>query len=127
MSSIKKPLNEEIRDLLFRADIGIYEHQVYKKMPGKRAFYREDPANTNTMTKKHAHVYSKPKGQGEELYSVNVDGTGHDGSSGREIPSSHADFFRDTLSYNIAPTNILESLNLDDLDTDVYELFVFYD
>ncbi|MDD2949968.1 MAG: hypothetical protein PHU29_04205 [Sulfuricurvum sp.] len=103
--------------------INIFEHHVYQNIPGTKNSFREDPTNTSSMTLKHAHVYAKPKGMGKELYSVNINGTGHDGSSGKEIPNSHADYFRDK-GYQIKNDNILESLLLNNLEPDEYELFI---
>ena len=99
----------------------LFEHKTYKNIPGTKNSYREDPGNTNTMTQKHAHTYAKPKGKGGQIYSVNKDGTGHDGSSGIEIPSAHADFFRGK-GYEIDASNILENIELSALDPDAYEL-----
>lgn len=103
--------------------IDLFEHETYKNIPGIKNSYREDPANTNTMTQKHAHVYAKPKGKGGQLYSVNIDGSGHDGSSGIEIPKTHATFFRDK-GYDIDVNNILESTELSILDPNVFELII---
>jgi hypothetical protein len=106
--------------------INLFEHQTYKNIPGTKNSYREDPGNTNTMTSKHSHVYAKPTGRGNEIYSVNIDGSGHDGSSGKEIPSSHAEFFRNK-GYSIPDDNILESLILSESIADEYELLIFED
>lgn len=101
----------------------LFEHQVYKNIPGTKNSYREDPANTNTSTVKHSHIYAKPKGKGAQLYSVNVDGSGHDGSSGIEIPSSHANFFRGK-GYDINSDNILESIYINNIDADEFEIIL---
>ena len=61
------------------------------------------------MTIKHSHVYAKLKGSGKEIYSVNIDGSGHDGSRGIKIPDSHAEFFR-RKGYRIPNDNILEGI-----------------
>ena len=106
--------------------LDLFEHQTYKNIPGTKNSYREDPGNTNTMTSKHSHVYARQKGMGSQLYSVNIDGSGHDGSSGIEIPSTHADFFRNR-GYNIPGNNILESLLLTESGADEYELFIIED
>lgn len=106
--------------------INLFEHQAYKNIPGTKNSYREDTGNTNTMTSKHSHVYAKSKGRGIEIYSVNIDGSGHDGSSGTEIPSSHAEFFR-SKGYSIPDNNILESLILSESASEEYELLIFED
>ena len=112
---------EKVKEL-----INLFEHQTYKNIPGTKNSYREDTGNTNTMTSRHSHVYAKPKGRGTEIYSVNIDGSGHDGSSGTEIPSSHAEFFR-SKGYSIPDNNILENLILSESVSEEYELFIFED
>ena len=107
-----------------RNRIELFEHEHYKRIPGKKASYRQDSAHTD-KSMKHSHIYAKPKGKGKELYSVNIDGSGHDGSSGVEIPQAHADYFRQN-SYNIDPTNILECVTIEDLSEATYTL-VFLD
>ncbi len=123
----------KINEIIDRADrlkekdlTELFEHQAYKNISGTKSSYREDPANTNTMTNKHAHVYAKLKGKGPQLYSVNKDGSGHDGSSGREIPNKHAEFLR-SKGYSIPDNNILESLVLSKTDKDLYELIILED
>lgn len=106
--------------------INLFEYETYKNIPGTKNSYREDTGNTNTMTSKHSHVYAKPKGRGTEIYSVNIDGSGHDGSSGKEIQSSHAEFFR-SKGYSIPDNNILESLILSESVSEEYELLIFED
>ena len=118
MKSFKEFLNEG-RDAMKL--IELFEHQTYKSIPGTKNSYREDSGNTNTMTQKHAHTFAKPKGNGSQLYSVNIDGSGHDGSSGAQISQAHAEFFRGK-GYDIDSSNILESINLSDLDPDDFEL-----
>ena len=65
----------------------------------------------------------KAKGGGGKLYAVNIDGSGHDGSSGTAIPASHADFFR-SKGYAIPDDNILESLDPDSVEADKFSLTV---
>lgn len=101
--------------------IQLFEHETYKLVPGTKNSYRTDSGNTNKKTIKHSHVYAKPKGGGSELYSVNIDGSGHDGSSGKAMSSLHADYFR-SLGYEIKPNNILECLELGEIDESTYTL-----
>ena len=54
---------------------------------------------------------------------MNIDGSGHDGSSGTAIPASHADFFR-SKGYAIPDDNILESLDPDSVEADKFSLTV---
>jgi hypothetical protein len=95
------------------------EHQTYKPIPGTQNSFRLDPANTSTMTQRHAHVYAQPGGKGRELYSVNLDGSGHDGSSGTAIPPKHAEFLR-SKGFDIPTNLVLESL---DYDTTEFNFF----
>ena len=104
--------------------IEIFEHETYKRIPGTKNSYRTDSGNTNTKTIKHSHIYAKLKGGGSELYSVNIDGSGHDGSRGTELPQSHADHFRE-LGYSINPNNILESIDFEKISRNTYSLIFF--
>ena len=124
MPGIKKALREKVLEDVFRKKIALFEHQRYSSIPGTNSSYREDPANTNTMTQKHSHVYARRNGGGKQLYSVNIDGSGHDGFSGIEIPKKHADFFRDTKNYEIPSNNILESLDFGELNKEKFTLLV---
>jgi hypothetical protein len=92
----------------------LLEYETYKEIPGTKNSYRQDSANTNTKTQQHVHVYAKPKGEGKEVYAVNKDGSGHDGHSGKEIPKSHAEYFRGK-GYDIKANNILECLTIEDI------------
>jgi hypothetical protein len=114
------------KDQAFRERVQLFEHEVYKRVSGAQSSFREDPGNTNTMTLRHSHVFAKPKGRGGQLYAVNIDGSGHDGSSGTAIPASHADFFR-SKGYSIPDTNILEMLDPDELQEDQFLLMVLLD
>lgn len=122
MKSFKQFLAESEKiDEAISQRVQLFEHETYKRIPGTKNSYRTDSGNTNTKTIKHSHVYAKPKGCGSELYSVSIDGSGHDGSSGKAIPSSHADHFR-SLGYEINPNNILESLEFGDIDENAFTL-----
>ncbi|MDD5157871.1 hypothetical protein [Sulfurimonas sp.] len=103
--------------------IMLFEHIVYKQIDGTKNSYRQDTGNTNNMTITHSHVYAKPNGNGKELYSVNIDGSTHDGYSGTEVPKKHADFFR-TKGYEIKHDNILECLFLESLNKNDYEIII---
>jgi hypothetical protein len=127
MKGFKQYLNEvEIRKLNISKLSVALEHQTYKSIPGTQNSFRIDPANTNTMTQRHAHVYARQAGGGKELYSVNMDGTGHDGSTGTVIPVKHANCFRG-LGFDIPANLTLESLDYGSLDFDLYEFCLFED
>ncbi|MDD3596784.1 hypothetical protein [Sulfuricurvum sp.] len=119
-------LKNENKQTKINDRIALFEHQLYKQIPGTRNSYRQDTGNTSTITQKHAHVYTKLSGKGNELYSVNIDGSGHDGSSGIEIPSSHANYLRN-MGYKISDINILETLEFDSLDENTYDLIIIED
>jgi hypothetical protein len=124
MKTFKQFLKESReKDQAFREEVLLFEHEVYKRIPGTQSSFRSDPGNTNTMTLRHSHVYAKLKGRGGELYAVDIDGSGHDGSSGTAIPASHADFFRSKV-YAIPDNNILESLDPDSVEADKFSLTV---
>ena len=87
---------------------------------------RLDPENTNTLTQRHAHVYAKPNGEGKQIYSVNFNGSGHDGSSGTAIPAKHAEHLRG-LGFDIPANLTLESLEADILRPGLYEICILGD
>jgi len=99
------------------------EHQTYKAIPGTTNSYRIDTQNTTTNIQKHAHVYAKPNGGGKQLYSVNIDGSGHDGSSGTVISAKHADHFR-RLGFEIPANLALESIDFEQLSPENYEICI---
>jgi len=116
-----KQLEQYLKELENLEKVNLFEHEIYKLIPGTKNSYRTDAGDTNTLTLKHSHVYAKPKGGGGGLYSVNLDGTGHDGSSGKEIPMAHADHFR-SHGYKIKSNNILENLDIGNINNSEYEL-----
>ena len=102
------------------------EHQTYKNIPGTRNSLRVDPQNTSTLTQRHAHAYARPNGGGKQLYSVNLDGSGHDGSSGMVISASHAEHLRG-LGFTIPANLTLESLDIESLIPELYEFCILCD
>lgn len=113
MGSFKDFFNKiEVIEIVFDVEV-ILEHQQYKKIPKTQNTYRIDKANTATLTQDHAHVYASKNNQ---IYSVNKDGSGHDGYSGYEIPKKHAVYFR-SIGFEIALNNILESIDLNIIDS----------
>lgn len=75
-------------------DTLLIQAYVIKTIPGTKGrtfqihlpFGEQRPGN-----QKHIHVYAK---NGTELYSLNIDGTAHDGYHGVQIPDVEADYFR---------------------------------
>ena len=106
--------------------ISLLEYNIYKKIPKTASYYRLDNGKINKSTLKHAVVYADPKGNGKELYAVNIDGSGHDGSSGKKISNTHANYFR-SLGFSIPDDNILENLCLSSDDLSGFEISVLLD
>lgn len=96
------------------------EHQTYKNIPRTNNSVRHDKGNANTLTQDHAHVYATRNGGGKELYSINMDGTSHDGSSGARIPAKHAEYFRE-LGYLVPDDLTLESINYEEIEKADFE------
>ncbi|MGH8420168.1 MAG: hypothetical protein ACRER8_23310 [Pseudomonas sp.] len=111
----KEKKDEKVSELVIAL-----EHNTYKMLPGTRNSFRIDAQNTSTKTQRHAHVYAKPNGVGKQLYSVNIDGSGHDGSSGTVIPASHAQYLH-SLGFEIPANLSLESLDYASVDPKLYE------
>ena len=84
----QEPLNEETRK-----KVGKYE--VF--------FHAENP---QLKIDKHAHVLVK----GNQVYSLNMSGRGHDGYHGERIHNKVADYLR-TKGFNIPKSNIIESVD----------------
>lgn len=100
----------------------LLEFAQYKPIPGTKKSYRIDKQSTFTHVQKHAHVFEKPNGEGKELYAVNMDGSGHDGSKYPMTPHE-INFFKD-LGFNIPDDGLIESVSFDSLDIKS-ELFIF--
>ncbi|HEY0681789.1 MAG TPA: hypothetical protein VGD45_05640 [Steroidobacter sp.] len=87
----------------------ILEWDPYQSIPGRKETYREDKASTHKHPKKHVHVFAGRGKKRKQLYSINEDGTGHDGSRGKRVDDAIADFFR-SKGYTIPEDNILKYL-----------------
>ena len=99
----------------------LLEYQEYKPITGTRKSYRIDKASSFTQVQKHAHVFAKPNGEGKELYAVNLDGTGHDGSKYQMEPYE-IKFFKD-LGFKIPDNGLIECRTFL-LSTSKDELFI---
>ena len=89
----------------------ITESNEYKQIPRTQMSARFDKGNTNTLTQDHAHIFAKPNGQGKQLLAINIDGTGHDGSSGKAIPKKVGDFLK-TKGYVVPLNYVVESISI---------------
>ena len=85
----------------------LLEWQQYKNIPKTNLTYRYDPANTNTKTKDHIHVYQNKN----QLYAINKDGTPHDGSRTR-LGSKERKFLK-SIGFTPPKDGILEWITLD--------------
>ncbi|WP_186031417.1 hypothetical protein [Burkholderia gladioli] len=102
------------------------EHFTYERIPGTNRSVRFDRGDPDKRTKDHAHIFAKQGGQGAELFSVNYDGTGHDGSRGTVVPKKIADFLLQR-NYRIPDNLTLESIDLDAVELGDWEIFVVLD
>lgn len=93
---------------------------LFEMISGTNQSYVIHKMDTLSNTIKYAHVYAKPKGKGGQLYSIRVDGKGHDGSSGYQMPKKHREHF-EKLGFKIPEKGILEC-RLHKLDIENYSL-----
>ena len=114
---------EQARSVRIGELILALEHQTYKNIPGTVNSYRYDSANTTTGTQGHFHVFAKRNGKGEQLYAVNMDGSGHDGSSGTTISRKQADYLR-SKGVQVPLNLTLESIDYDDLNGEEYTFVI---
>lgn len=104
----------------------ISESNDYQRIPKTQMSARFDKGNTNTLTKDHAHVFAKPNGLGKQLFAINVDGTGHDGSSGTAIPKKVGEFLI-TNGYAIPLNYVVESMSLSAALKDTFIIFIVFE
>ena len=101
----------------------LQEFKCYKMIPTTNNSYREDPGKMATLTMTHSHVFAAPNGKGKQLYAVNINGSGHDGSSGAAISTAHAEYFR-SKGYYIPPNNILETIDISQINKNEYRILL---
>ena len=114
---------KKIEKDLFRYNCAnaLFEH--FDLIPGTNQSYVIHKEDTLSKTVKHAHVYAKPKGKGGEMYSIRVDGKGHDGSKGFPIPLKHQEFFR-SKGFVVPESGILECRCMREINGDDYSLYI---
>lgn len=84
----------------------INEQQENNTIPGTTKRYYIHRANTFTLTQKHIHVYA----DGKQVYSLNKDGSSHDGSYNYKLSKKEISFLK-KLDFTIPKNGIVESLN----------------
>jgi hypothetical protein len=89
----------------------VEERASYQRVDKTQMSVRFDKGNTNKKTQDHAHVFARPEGKGKQLFAINVDGTGHDGSSGEPIPKRVGDFLK-KKGYEIPLNFVVESISV---------------
>ena len=57
----------------------LLEHNVYQKFGDTKLYYRLDKANNAPGQQRHIHVFKDNRGR-IQVFSINFDGTKHDGS-----------------------------------------------
>lgn len=66
-------------NLLERIPQKLLEHTIYQRFGDTKLYYRLDKANNAPGQQRHIHVFKDDKGR-IQLFSINFDGTKHDGS-----------------------------------------------
>lgn len=87
----------------------INEQQEKNIIPGTTKRYFIHRANTFTLTQKHIHVYV----DGKQVYSLNIDGSSHDGSYAYKLSKKEIAFLK-SLDFTIPKNGIVESLDNQD-------------
>lgn len=83
------------------------EHTKFKKIPGTTFQIRIDKSNTQTKVQKHAHIFDS---KGNQVISVNFDGTKHDSLPDYLLPQKVSDYLR-AQGFNIKSSNLVEGVS----------------
>ena len=102
------------------------EHHKYERIPGTNRSVRFDRGDPGKCTEDHAHIFAQRGGQGTELFSVNCNGTGHDGSRGEVVPKKVADFLQQR-GYRIPANLTLESIDFEVVEPGGWGIVVVLD
>ncbi len=109
--------------ILGEAQVISLEGFPYERISGTNRSIRFDKGDPAKNTKHHAHIFAQQNGKGGELFSVNCDGTGHDGSKGKAVPKKVAEFLR-KRDYKIADNLALESIDLEAVELGGWEIVI---
>jgi len=104
----------------------IAESNDYQRIPKTQMSARFDKGDTNKSTKDHAHIFAKQNGQGKQLLAINIDGTGHDGSSGKTIPKKVGDFLK-TNGYIVPLNYVVESISISEALEDTFIILIVFE
>ena len=96
--------NSIAQSVLSKTEKLLLEYQKYKNIPKTNFKYRFDAGNTNTKTKDHIVIFAN---KNQELYAINRDGTGHDGSKGIKVPNKILKFLP-TIGFKPPKDGIIE-------------------
>ena len=83
----------------------LLEHNIYQKFGDTKLYYRLDKANNAPGQQRHIHVFKDDKGR-IQLFSINFDGTKHDGSK-RQLNSKEQSALT-ALGISVPPNGLLE-------------------
>ena len=83
----------------------LVEHKIYQRFGDTKLYYRLDKANNAPGQQRHIHVFKDDKGR-IQLFSINFDGTKHDGSQ-RQLTSKEQSALTG-LGIPVPPNGILE-------------------
>jgi hypothetical protein len=83
----------------------LLEHNIYHKFGDTKLYYRLDKANNALGQQRHIHVFKDKRGR-IQVFSINFDGTKHDGSQ-RQLTSKEQSALT-SLGISVPPDGLLE-------------------
>ena len=89
----------------------LLEHNIYQRFGDTKSYYRLDKANNAPGQQRHIHVFKDNKGR-TQLFSINFDGTNHDGSQ-RQLTAKEQDALT-ALGIPVPPNGLLECEDISD-------------
>lgn len=87
----------------------LLEHNINQRFGDTKLYYRLDKSNNAPGQQRHIHVFKDDKGR-IQLFSINFDGTKHDGSQ-RQL-SSKEQCALSELGIPVPPNGLLECENI---------------
>lgn len=83
----------------------LLEYNIYQRFGDTKLYYRLDKSNNASGQQRHIHVFKDNKGR-IQLFSINFDGTKHDGSQ-RQLSSKEQSALT-ALGIPVPPDGLLE-------------------